>query len=211
MRNFLPSKTIIGILPAICFAISVAILVYISPAMAENAVENALDRDFTFRGQGRANLCYAFAEEQLLKDSICTANGAGDCEHNSIQWKLSIFDIAKAHQDNWIKGRGSQSIRGSFAVDLLTNGASDVLPFEELGISSVSASRCTIEKEIFYLNRSQETNPNRLELAEYIKELYPKFKTGSPLPQLDKFPLAVRSAFQVLAMLAHGAESATLQ
>ena len=47
-------------------------------------VEVARAGDLAFRGQGLAPFCFAFAEEQLMKDATCEGN---NCSLNASQWK----------------------------------------------------------------------------------------------------------------------------
>lgn len=142
------------------------------------AVENALSTDLNYRGQGRAALCYAFSEEQMLKDFTCKTN----CENNASEWKYSIFDIARAHQNYWIKQYNP--ITNDLSRDLFANGSSFVFPYDKVAVTSVRASKCTLEREVFFLNRSQITNPKRDGeprdiLADYLIRIYIEFKQGS--------------------------------
>lgn len=158
-----------------------AIVVVPSVIHAQVAVENALSTDLNFRGQGRAALCYAFSEEQMLKDFTCKAN----CENNASEWKYSIFDIARAHQNYWIKQYNP--IKADLSRDLFANGSSFVFPYSKVEIASVRASKCTLEREVFFLNRSQITNPKRGDeprdiLADYLVRVYTEFKLGHVTP-----------------------------
>jgi len=159
--------------------LSLAFMAIAVPSMvnAQVAVENALSTDLNFRGQGRAGLCYAFSEEQLLKDFTCRTN----CENNASEWKYSIFDIARAHQIYWVKQYNP--IKADLSRDLFANGSSFVFPYDKVAVTSVRASRCTLEREIFFLNRSQITNPKRGDeprdiLADYLIRIYNEFKLG---------------------------------
>ena len=155
------------------FALSVLLVTQVSIADV-TVTEVVREENLNFRGQGKASLCYAFAEEQLLKDLNCS----GDCSENADEWKFSIFDIAKVHQEKAVKDHPG-FITGDVMVDLTTNGSSHVFPYSEMGTQSVRASKCTLEKELFYLNRSNDTNPNRLQFHDYVMGLYDRFSANT--------------------------------
>lgn len=168
---------------------------------AQVAVENALSTDLNFRGQGRAALCYAFSEEQMLKDFTCKSN----CENNASEWKYSIFDIARAHQKYWIKQYNP--IKADLSRDLFANGSSFVFPYNKVEITSVRASKCTLEREVFFLNRSQITNPKRRNeprdiLADYLTRIYAEFKSGNATqPNIEN--TAILETWNILKSLAN--------
>lgn len=140
---------------------------------AAPAVEDPNSANLKFRGQGLANMCYAFAEEQMLKDITCK----NECQMNANIWKLSVFDIAMAHQLKWRKDH-PQTKEGNRVGESIANGSSAVFPYAEVGINEVRASSCTLERELFYFNRSKVINPDRLELSYFIRRLYDDFKLG---------------------------------
>lgn len=159
------------------------------------AIEEVRKQNLNFRGQGGSGLCYAFAEEQIIKDLICS----GDCSTNADEWKLSIFDIAKVHQEKAIQYNPDMII-GDKMVDLTANGSSHFFPYLEMGTPSVRASNCTLEKELFYLNRSKLTNPDRLPFHEFVMDIYDRYSANN-LSVSDIEPL-ISSAAVTLKELA---------
>lgn len=162
----------------------------VEPAAAP-AVENPSSANLKFRGQGLANMCYAFAEEQMLKDISCK----DDCQLNANIWKFSVFDIAMAHQLRWRKDN-PQTKEGHRVGESIANGSSAAFPYAEVGISEVRASSCTLERELFYFNRSKVTNPDRLELSYFIRRLYDDLKSGKKNPTFESSEL--RSSWNAL-------------
>lgn len=166
--------------------------------------EDALSTDLGFRGQGRASLCYAFSEEQVLKDVTCTDS---NCDYNASEWKYSIFDIARIHQQLWIK-LGNR-ITADLSRDLLGNGSNAAFPYERVGAKNVRASKCTLEREVFFLNRSPISNPRRGEeprdiLADYLIRIYLELRSDRDRPSPFKNPEIVEtwSTLKNLALLA---------
>lgn len=186
-------RAILGLVAMMAFVPSVV--------HAQVAVENALSTDLNFRGQGRAALCYAFSEEQMMKDFACKSN----CENNASEWKYSIFDIARAHQKYWIKQYNP--IKADLSRDLFANGSSFVFPYNKVEVTSVRASKCTLEREVFFLNRSQITNPKRGDeprdiLADYLIRIYKEFKLGHVTqPNIEN--VAIVEAWNTLKSLAN--------
>lgn len=167
---------------------------------AQVAVEDALSSDIELRGQGGTSLCYAFSEEQMLKDFTCKTN----CEKNAAEWKYSIFDIARVHQKYWIKK--IKPIEADLSRDLFANGSSFTFPYSEVEVTSVRAAKCTLEKEVFYLNRSQVTNPKRGNeprevMADYLIRVYNDFRRGRAI-QPDINNAEVLAAWSQLHSLA---------
>ncbi len=177
------------------FVTLLGVSIFCQIATAQVAIEDALSTDLNFRGQGRAGLCYAFAEEQLLKDYTCTNN----CQTNASEWKFSIFDIARAHQMSWKKKYGE--IKNDPSRDLFANGSNEVFPFAETNVGAVRASKCTLEQEIFFLNRSKITNPSRFAMADYLIDFYKRYKLGS-LASLQIKSATLHSAWAILQELA---------
>ena len=124
--------------------------------------------NINLRGQAHAPLCFAFAEEQLIKDKFCTQS----CENNSAQWLISVFDIAKKHQEIRIKNNPNLR-QENLALDLLTIGSGQILPYSNL---SARASHCTLEKELFFMNRTAFINKKNQKFAEFYMDAYAKYK-----------------------------------
>ncbi len=132
--------------------------------------------NINLRGQAHAPLCFAFAEEQLIKDKFCTQS----CENNSAQWLISVFDIAKKHQEIRIKNNPNLR-QENLALDLLTIGSGQILPYSSL---SARASHCTLEKELFFMNRSTFINKKNQKFAEFYMDAYAKYKRNEdPFPE----------------------------
>lgn len=134
--------------------------------------------NINLRGQAHAPLCFAFAEEQLIKDKFCTQ----DCENNSSQWLISVFDIAQKHQEIKIKNNPNAS-KENLALSLLSNGSGQILPYTNL---TARASHCTLEKELFFMNRSTLINKKQQQFAEFYMEAYAKYKRNEePFPEIQ--------------------------
>ena len=70
------------------------LLIFSLSARADIAVEKVGANSLDFRGQGASPWCFAFAEEQLIKDNACQGQ---ECENNANKWYASIFDIVQLH------------------------------------------------------------------------------------------------------------------
>lgn len=175
-------------------------VIFCTTLRAQTAVEEPLDSDLSFRGQGRANLCFAFAEEQLLKDYLC----AKDCENNSSRWQISVLDIARAHQQRWTKTISTPL--KNLSLDMLSTGSAFFMPFHELNISSVRDSACTLERDIFFLNRSKISNPKREDLPTFLTSIFQAVKYGAD-PELPFSRADLLATWKTLKALARSAIS----
>lgn len=151
--------------------------------------------ELNIHDQAGTKLCYAFSEEQMLRDLSCKK----DCEHNIGEWKYSIFDIARAHQSHWLK-TFKNSITADPSRDLLGNGSSFAFPYVEQNLKDVRASKCTLEKELFFLNRSQQSSP-KLIMADYLTQVYLEFAAGQNPNSPSQIP-EIEEAWNILKTLA---------
>jgi hypothetical protein len=159
------------------FVIFLCVFAVSQPSQAQFAIEKVDQSRLQFRGQGSTPWCFAFAEEQYLKDLICTGD---DCEFNADRWVLSIFDIAKDH------GFRSGKIYGEERVDFnmtqhLFGGSHLNFPFvgerEEV---KLRASHCTLEREVFRLIRDPSINPLGIGMYQMLSGVYENLKQNGP-------------------------------
>lgn len=181
----------------------ISALLIVSIASGQEVVESSRPETLSFKGQGTLNLCYAFAEEQILRDFTCQ----NDCTPlKANQWKYSIFDIAKIHQLKFFREHPQPQLDPfEVAIDLTTNGSAFVFPYEGTQITSLRASKCTLEKEIIAINRSALFNPDKRPFWEFVEKLRTQI-TDNSITLEDLTPLAGPKA-STLVQLASESQS----
>jgi hypothetical protein len=163
--------------------------------------------DLDFRGQRTTGICYAFAEEQLMKDMTCTGNNCAKLD--AAQWKYSIFDIVRAHRA--FEQDGDFSVTVDNVADLL-QGAPDFLPFLP-GAVGISAGNCTLEKDLFRINGSAVLNPKPSDFPAMFDAIFNRFQSAhTTVPagarsaaEIAKYNLP--STYQILDQLANQANN----
>ncbi|MCB0414828.1 MAG: hypothetical protein KDD50_10870 [Bdellovibrionales bacterium] len=133
---------------------------------AQLAIKTVDKRNLDLRGQGRSPWCFAFAEEQVLKDHSCYGQ---NCDFNANQWSVSIFDIVQNHGERSFEKFGKWS--NISPIQNVFQGSSSSFPYLESGEHSFRSSNCTLEKEIFFINRNKALNPRRLGLYYMLEAM----------------------------------------
>lgn len=162
------------------FFVTLLILSAIYPqALAQDAIEIIDQKNLQYRGQGLSPWCFAFSEEQLLKDELCTGNS---CQENADLWRISIFDIVKDHGQR-------NSKKFSTQIDKVTSryfeGSALSFPYISESPSQFRAAQCTLEQPLFYMNRSRAFNPLLLGMHQMLTELYTTLRV-SGIPDYNK-------------------------
>lgn len=157
---------------------AIALLVFMQ---APSLGQTEMTTDLEFRGQGPNNICFSFAEEQMLKDVLCKS----DCATNANSWHISIFDIIKLHTAEDIRAI-PERIEKDRLKYTFQSGSRFVFPYHDK--VTVRASKCTLERELFYFNRSLQTNPRGLPLREQLGDFFDDTLAGvsliSTIPEL---------------------------
>ena len=183
-------------LPAAAILFLVSVNLHAAPALERGAEDT-----IKLRGQGPNPWSFAFAEEQLIKDQNCLPKG---CPANAHQWTVSIFDLVKTHAKanagkiNLLLDNQGQNIKG--AKSLFT-GSLTSLPFDS--ITSLRASKCTIEQPVLRMNRSFSLNPNRLSLYDHLSDIHKKIKAGGVASVYDADQKVELKALQIQALMPH--------
>jgi hypothetical protein len=139
------------------------------------AVENPAKNDLRFRGQGPNPWCYAFAEEQLIKDALCSG---AECDGNAATLKYSIIDIADATAKRDDEKDPSAAASSFLPVDQkLFKGSGDFFSIGRFPNPAITRSECTLEPELFLWNRSLDFNPKKLDISQQINEFYSHRRT----------------------------------
>lgn len=179
-----------------------AILLLVSANLhAAPALERGAEDTIKLRGQGPNPWSFAFAEEQLIKDQACLPKG---CPANGNQWTVSIFDLVKTHAQanagkiNLLLDKQGQNLT---AVKSLFTGSVTSLPFES--VTSLRASKCTLEQPVLRMNRSFSLNPNRLSLYDHLSDIHKKIKAGGVASVFDADQKVELKALQIQALMPH--------
>lgn len=155
----------------------IAIFAFSQLALSQDAVEQLGANSLDFRGQGATPWCFAFAEEQLLKDLSCSGQ---QCLNNADEWELSVFDIAKDHRQRSSARFGQESTE----VSQLFGGSLLSFPYIIDGVRQFRSADCTLEKAIFRINRDPRLNVFGMGMYQMLEDLYANLKNHG-LPDHD--------------------------
>ncbi len=132
-----------------------------------------------------------------MKDATCK-----ECSLNAAQWKYSIFEIVRAHREYELNQ--NFEIQAS-NIHIFFDGSHQEFPYLPAK-KSFTAAHCTLEKDLFLINRSKILNPLAYDLDEMLPAFFNSYQSkhiffeSSADHELDKYRL--KNTKQILESLA---------
>ena len=139
------------------------------------AVEQGNPSDVPFRGQGPNPFCHAFAEEQLIKDALCSGT---QCENNASLYQYSILEIVDVNAHKALKR--SQDPAAALHQTRFW-GMNDFFTLGDTLNPTIARSECTLEKDLFKWNRMREFNPAKQNLQGQLYDYLSFYRSFGPV------------------------------
>lgn len=173
-------------MPFISFLTLFSVTIYV--ALGANLAAARPPDPKYWRSQGLNPWCFAFAEEQVIKDSLCPT-----CPRDNQNLYVSVFDITIAQSRIGIDRRIKPKVSDEDYWELLKSGGSARFPYDYLGIQSLRASKCTLERPLLDL-----TDVLNLSIQEFLGMAFLNLRPELNINHIDGIPYRPISAKKVM-------------